>query len=480
MRGRFVVGLAPLVMAGACIDASGFSGGGTVPASDGGAAEDGGPDALPVEASVEAGAPLPPGQHLFSRSFGDADEQYVTRASVDVVGNLLLAGTFASTVDFGGGPLTSAGGNDMYFAKLDPKGGHVFSKGFGDADEQNGVNIVATGTGDVYATGIFKGAFPIGTGSVSNLDVASDALVLRLRSDGSTAESAVIGGAGTQFVWGLAFDGARGVFTSGFNTGTATYPESVASAGGNDVLTSHLMSTQNWSRGYGDASEQFGRGVAYDPSGSVVSVGYFGGTMTMGGAALTSLGGYDLFVLKQTVAGTVAWARAFGALNDQSAECVAVDAGGNIFVAGTFAGTFAFDSATPLVSAGAADIFLAKLDPSGAPLWARRFGGAGAETVSGLALDANGNILMNGNTYGPIDFGGGVLAAAYIVKLSPDGKHLWSHRFGDSGFQAAQGIGAAPNGEVWAAGYFTGTIDLGGGPMTAVGKHDVWIARFSP
>jgi hypothetical protein len=39
---------------------------------------------------------------------------------VDSGSNVYLTGEFAGTVDFGGGPLTSAGSKDMFVLKLAP------------------------------------------------------------------------------------------------------------------------------------------------------------------------------------------------------------------------------------------------------------------------------------------------------------------------------------------------------------------------
>jgi hypothetical protein len=53
--------------------------------------------------------------------------------AIDSKGNVLMTGGFSGTVDFGGGSLVSAGGEDIFVTKLDPAGNHIFSKRFGDA-----------------------------------------------------------------------------------------------------------------------------------------------------------------------------------------------------------------------------------------------------------------------------------------------------------------------------------------------------------
>ncbi len=54
----------------------------------------------------------------------------------DASGNYYVAGEFEGTVDFGAGPLTSAGGSDIFFLKLDPSGSVIWSKRFGAARDR--------------------------------------------------------------------------------------------------------------------------------------------------------------------------------------------------------------------------------------------------------------------------------------------------------------------------------------------------------
>lgn len=49
---------------------------------------------------------------------------------------------------------------------------------------------------------------------------------------------------------------------------------------------------------FGDASAQHSQGIATDPEGNVVVTGYFAGTLSFGGGALTSAGSDDIFLAK--------------------------------------------------------------------------------------------------------------------------------------------------------------------------------------
>jgi hypothetical protein len=65
--------------------------------------------------------------------------------AVDGAGNVLLTGDFDGTVDFGGGPLTSAGSDDIFVAKLDAQGNHLWSKRFGDSYYQQADAVTVDG-----------------------------------------------------------------------------------------------------------------------------------------------------------------------------------------------------------------------------------------------------------------------------------------------------------------------------------------------
>ncbi|MBI4703921.1 MAG: hypothetical protein HY744_22660 [Deltaproteobacteria bacterium] len=60
------------------------------------------------------------GSHLWSKRLGDTDSVYGWPIAVDGAGNVLALANSPGTVDFGGGPLTSTGGHDIFVLKLAP------------------------------------------------------------------------------------------------------------------------------------------------------------------------------------------------------------------------------------------------------------------------------------------------------------------------------------------------------------------------
>jgi hypothetical protein len=92
---------------------------------------------------------------------------------------------------------------------------------------------------------------------------------------------------------------------------------------------------------------------------------------------------------------------------------------------------------------------------------------------------------MVGSFDGAIDFGGGELTSlgagdGFIAKLEASGAHIFSRRFGDVDSQVAASIAVDVLDESFVTGTFSGTIDLGGGPLVSHGLGDIFLAKFSP
>jgi hypothetical protein len=89
------------------------------------------------------------------------------------------------------------------------------------------------------------------------------------------------------------------------------------------------------------------------------------------------------------------WVTQFGSNLPDTPEDLIVDAAGNTYISGFFRDTLDIGS-IQLVSAGKTDVFLAKVDPTGQPVWAKRFGWFENDFAHGLTFDHSGNILMVG------------------------------------------------------------------------------------
>ncbi|WP_437778528.1 hypothetical protein [Sorangium sp. So ce1097] len=88
--------------------------------------------------------------------------------------------------------------------------------------------------------------------------------------------------------------------------------------------------------------------------------------------------------------------------------------------------------------------------------WARLIGGVEVEAVSDVAVDAMGNVYVAGYFMGAVSFGDDVLIAsgerdAFLVKLSASGDYIWSRQVGDIRQETAYSLAVSPEGEAFLA-----------------------------
>ncbi|MEP6916742.1 MAG: SBBP repeat-containing protein, partial [Acidobacteriota bacterium] len=113
---------------------------------------------------------------------------------------------------------------------------------------------------------------------------------------------------------------------------------------------------------------------------------------------------------------------------------VAVDSSGNIFLLGqTLSAAFPTRNPYQAANAGAQDLFVVKLDPSGTRLlYATYLGGSSYEDAGELAVDPSGNVYLSGYTIssdfplvpGSYMFEPASLRAMVVAKLAADGASL--------------------------------------------------------
>ena len=105
------------------------------------------------------------------------------------------------------------------------------------------------------------------------------------------------------------------------------------------VLTVTVTPDFDWSRRFGATGNSGGRGVVADAYGNTYVSGFYGGTATVGTNNLISAGGQDIFLARYDSAGNPVWARSAGSTLNDLGWAVATDPAGNVVLAGSFAPT---------------------------------------------------------------------------------------------------------------------------------------------
>ncbi|HLM76055.1 MAG TPA: hypothetical protein VK459_25290, partial [Polyangiaceae bacterium] len=127
----------------------------------------------------------PTGKHLWSKLFGEPTGIPSVHVATDSKGNVLIGCTSLTTIDFGGGSLGSVGGTDMYAAKVDGDGNHLWSKMFGSVGPDRLNNLMASPSDTVLVSGEFFGDISFGGPTLKNSDNFVDIFVTELTSVGA-------------------------------------------------------------------------------------------------------------------------------------------------------------------------------------------------------------------------------------------------------------------------------------------------------
>ena len=367
------------------------------------------------------------GAHVWSRRYGDASSQSAFDLAVNSLGQPALVGSFQGTVDFGGGPLTSAGGYDVYVAKFDANGNHLWSRRYGDPSDQLGTGVGCGSGGHVAVTGLFSGTVNFGG-------------------------------------------------------------DTLTSAGGTDVFLFQLDSSSGfhmWSDRFGDGNDQSALDLAAHVQGRITIVGRADGSINFGGGVLTSVGGSDVFIAQFESWGAHRWSDLYGGVQHDAAYGVDFHRSSqSVAVTGHFAVTANFGGA-PLTSIGSTDLFLAKYDTNGNHMWSYRWGTNAQDIARDVSVSPLGEVAFTGYFEGSGSFGGGGVNSAglsdlFIATYDLSGNHIESLTAGDGNRQEGEGVAYSDDGYLVAIGHFEGAVDLGGGPLYSAGSLDAYIARFEP
>lgn len=460
---------------------------------------------------------VPAAGFLSALDVGDATGTGSSQArsvAVDAAGNTHLAGVFSGVTDFDPAHthagdadiVTARGANDIFVAKYAPDNTLIWVRRMGGdaAGNDIGEKLEIDGAGNVYVTGRFLDTADFGPITLTSAG-DSDGFVAKLSAAGAVQWAKRWGTAAEQdYGKGIDIDAAGNVLVLG-----------VRFDDGHDVFKFSSTGAVVWSC-YVDTNKGLTPDLTADAAGNVYVAGYFNGTVDFDPGASTryvsSGQSYAGFVLKLTSAGKFGWVSPFVSQRVNSttygwsaANCVTLDASGNVIVGGYYGSLVDFNpgsGTTTLPTAGGA--FVAKLNASGSLVWARALSQSQSTDIVfmyGLATDAAGNVYATGSFTGTVDLDPGagsysrrsVRNAAdtadssdlYAVKLTAAGNFAWAETFGGTGSDIGWDIAVGPSGTVYLAGSYQDTVDFDPDPvgtfyLTAPGtKSNLFLVKLS-
>ncbi len=223
------------------------------------------------------------------------------------------------------------------------------------------------------------------------------------------AYSTYLGGNGTDEGTAITVDVAGNLYVAGFTTSTnfPTLNASQPTIGGgqqdafiaklNASGTALLYATYIGGNGQDNASS-----IAVDAAGNAYVTGFTASPNFPVKDALqaTNRGTSNAFIMKLNAVGAAVYATFLGGGGNDTGTGIALDAAGNVYVAGiTTSPNFPLLNATQARLQGATDLFIAKVNAAGKQLlFSTYLGGTGSDAAMSMALDAAGNLYLTGVT----------------------------------------------------------------------------------
>ena len=350
----------------------------------------------------------------------------------DNTGNTYITGQTASA-NFPGvtNTLKSTVGGNAFVTKISADGsGLVYSTYVGgsgtNGDSGNAIAVNPT-TGAAYvAGGTTSIDFPTTTGAFQTKLVngaLGNAFVFQLNASGGIAYSTYLGGSSSDEALGIALDGSGNAYvvgktsSSNFPLFPSASPLQTTAAGGflselNPAGAALVFSTY---LGSSTSGFDYSNAVALDPSNNIYVTGSTSGTAFPnapgGGFQPANAGGTsDAFIasIKPSGAGYNYFTFLGGSAADIG-DGIVVDSSGNAFVTGQTGSSTTATKPFPLKLAlqsayggGIDDAFVAEVNPGGTALvYSTYLGGSGSDIGVGIALDANDNTYVTGQTNSP-------------------------------------------------------------------------------
>lgn len=300
--------------------------------------------------------------------------------AVDSSGNSYLTSEFYGTAQIGAYKLTSRGWDDILVVKLDAKGKVLWARSAGGPKDEMPRDVALDTSGNVYLTGDYGQA---GNVNLAPAGVAAhfgsttlktkgggDIFVARLSPSGTFQWAVTGGGPGLDYGEDIAVDKTGAVIISGgFGyCGTSCSPTKSASFGNISIkgtksfFSSRFLAKLKPSGSYQWAKVIPGRNFALDASDNIYTAGWVVTTLTYCGSSLSSASGDHLLVARLSPSGSCQWvATASGA----TADDIAVDGKGSVYVTGDFDGPALFGSTLLTATMSAHKVFLWKIGPKG-------------------------------------------------------------------------------------------------------------------
>ena len=430
----------------------------------------------------------------------DCQYNFSLARTADIVtdenGNSYVTGYFSGTAQFGSFSLNSAGGEDIFIAKYNPRGVCLWAKSAGGTDIDHGRAVSIDKQGNLYVTGFFKDTATFDTTNLVSRG-GSDIFIAKYTQNGNIIWSKKAGGTngGTEDGgFGICNDNAGNIYVTGVFSGTSTFDSFFLTHGGTFIARYDSVGNCVWAKQSNNSSlHDPAKGIQLSPSNeSIYVTGYFVNFISFGSDTLAATGGnQDIYLTKLDTSGNFLWGRNVGgAYNNDFGRDLTLDPNENIYLIGSFQNTATFGTNTTITSSPFSrdNVFIAKYDSSGNFKWVDKVGTNSNGTIGhSIQYGAHTNRLyVSGLFHGTATFGNNGpglvsqgLKDAFVAQYDTSGTCIWARSARGTNNQVAYNISLDAVNDVYVVGSFENAIQYGTNTLFTNGGSDFFIAKLN-
>ncbi len=358
-----------------------------------------------------------------------------------------------------------------------------WSRIFGGSGQNTTYEVKITRQNHALACGSYSAVMNLGTGQLMN-EGGSDGYAARFDENGQTLWAKRLSGTGEEVIESISEDRQGNILLAGRYASAASLDgTNLPYTNGSEGFLAKMDANGNllWVQTAANPGNMTWHRIVADSTGNVVVFGQFTEALSLGSQAFTGNTFDDLVLAKYSSAGDLLWARSWSATLKTNAYGLSVGPDNQLALSADFQGTITFGN-NGHTSQGLNDGLVMLVDSSGNPVWSQSAGSAGVDNPFCVEADAQGNIFLAGSFSGTVNLGAFDMVSnglwdVFVLKLSPIGTPIWAATFGGPNNDRCNAVKLGPGGDVFLHGWYQDSLTVANQQLQSLGMFDAFLAH---
>lgn len=234
-----------------------------------------------------------------------------------------------------------------------------------------------------------------------------------------------------------------------------------------------------WQQTFGGRSNDVCTSIQPAPDGGYLLAGASSSPIS-GNKSSTAYGSEDWWIVRIDSEGKKLWEKTFGGSGKDWLRRATATRDGGFILCGRSDSPPSGDKTSPEFGKG--DGWLVRIDPQGAKLWEKAFGGSDWDNINDVRETTDGGFILAMRSASPIS--GSKTAPNFgshdgvVVRLDASGEKVWEQSYGGGGEDGFERIRELQSGHFIVAGYIGSTTTSGNITVPSAGGTDYWVLEL--